>query len=85
MAKPTGYDYHPPIFLLDPEGPEQALGDCAICMDTIEVDASLRQKSGNHGVGGLWAQAGVRKSYSLAPCHHLFVSNRSRIFALAFT
>ena len=91
MAKPTGYDYHPPIPLPDPEAPEQTLGDCAICMDTIEVDASLRQKSGDDeksgsgGVGGLWAQAGVRKSYSLAPCHHLFVSNLSLIFALALT
>ncbi|KAK7687335.1 hypothetical protein QCA50_009841 [Cerrena zonata] len=81
MAKPTGYDYHPPIPLPDPEAPEQSLGDCAICMDAIEVDASLRQRSGaddekgNGGFsrsGALWAQASVRKSYSLAPCHHLF-------------
>lgn len=82
MAKPSGYDYHPSIPLPDPEAPEQTLGDCAICMDTIEVDASLRQRSGvddeksSSGFGrsgALWAQAGVRKSYSLAPCHHLFV------------
>ncbi|KAK7683355.1 hypothetical protein QCA50_013617 [Cerrena zonata] len=81
MARPTGYDYHPPIPLPDPEAPEQSLGDCAICMDAIEVDASLRQRSGaddekgNGGFGrsgALWAQASVRKSYSLAPCHHLF-------------
>lgn len=87
MVKQTGYDYHPSIPLPDPEAPEQTLGDCAICMDAIEVDASLRQRSGvedekekergrSSGFGRsgtLWAQAGVRKSYSLAPCHHLFV------------
>ncbi|CAL1715555.1 unnamed protein product [Somion occarium] len=77
MVKTTGYDYHPPMPLPDPEAPEQSLGDCAICMDAIEVDPTLRQRPDDEkgvgvGVGGLWAQAGARKSYSLAPCHHLF-------------
>ena len=75
------YDYHPPMPLPDPEAPEQSLGDCAICMDAIVVDPMLRQhndeKSEGHSLsrrtGSLLAQ-GARKSYSLAPCHHLFVS-----------
>lgn len=32
--------------LPDPESPEQSLGDCAICMDAILVDPSLRQRKG---------------------------------------
>ncbi|KAH9829949.1 uncharacterized protein C8Q71DRAFT_717557 [Rhodofomes roseus] len=78
------YDYHPPMPLPDPEAPEQTLGDCAICMDAIEVDPSLRQRRkssdgkerGELGVMGGIASAhrlgSARKSYSLAPCHHLF-------------
>ena len=31
--------------LPDPEAPEQSLGDCAICMDAIRVDPSLRTRS----------------------------------------
>ncbi|KAL4250477.1 hypothetical protein ABKN59_006994 [Abortiporus biennis] len=70
------YDYHPPMPLPDPESPEQSLGDCAICMDAILVDPSLRddKKSEGGGILGkhrLWGQ-GARKTYSLAPCHHLF-------------
>ncbi|PCH44049.1 hypothetical protein WOLCODRAFT_133060 [Wolfiporia cocos MD-104 SS10] len=38
------YDYHPPMPLPDPESPEQSLGDCAICMDAIEVDQSMRRR-----------------------------------------
>lgn len=78
------YDYHPPLPLPDPEAPEQTLGDCAICMDAIEVDPALRRRSkssdgkerGDLGVMGFAASAhrlgSTRKSYSLAPCHHLF-------------
>ena len=77
------YDYHPPMPLPDAESPEKSLGDCAICMDAIIVDPALRQhvdeKTDGHSLarrtGGLLAQ-GARKSYSLAPCHHLFVSPR---------
>ncbi|KAL0570589.1 hypothetical protein V5O48_011372 [Marasmius crinis-equi] len=39
------YDYHPPMPLPDPEAPEQTLGDCAICMDAIRVDPSLRMRT----------------------------------------
>ncbi|KAI0726059.1 hypothetical protein C8Q72DRAFT_998682 [Fomitopsis betulina] len=78
------YDYHPPLPFPDPEAPEQTLGDCAICMDAIEVDSSLRRRSKSSdgkersdlGVMSLTASAhrlgSSRKSYSLAPCHHLF-------------
>ncbi|KAK7683385.1 hypothetical protein QCA50_013647 [Cerrena zonata] len=45
MAKPTGYDYHPPIPLPDPGAPEQSLGDCGRFMDAV-IAASLRQRSG---------------------------------------
>lgn len=95
------YDYHPPMPLPDPEAPDQSLGDCAICMDAIHVDPSLRHHSNEKddwdvkatgtsaakhkgrggGAGGIILNAvqGVggavaRKNYSLAPCHHLFVS-----------
>lgn len=37
-----GYDYHPPMPLPDSESPDQSLGDCAICMDEILLDPSLR-------------------------------------------
>jgi hypothetical protein len=81
--------------LPDSESPEHSLGDCAICMDTIVLDAPSRHRSkstdewkelgaSGGGGGGLLnaMQMGVgasaaKKNYSLAPCHHLFVS---RIF-----
>ncbi|KAI0071333.1 hypothetical protein K474DRAFT_1607089 [Panus rudis PR-1116 ss-1] len=78
FVKTTAYDYHPPLPLPDPEAPEQSLGDCAICMDAIEVDPAIRPGMDDEKghmlakTGGLWAKAGARKSYSLAPCHHLF-------------
>ncbi|KAJ3877010.1 hypothetical protein F5051DRAFT_409875 [Lentinula edodes] len=102
------YNYHPPLPLPDEESPEKSLGDCAICMDAIIVDPSLRQTHDTSASSGNWDakasgadgrritsniragggaidptglldafQRGVgsavtRKSYSLAPCHHLF-------------
>ncbi|KAF4593156.1 hypothetical protein EYR38_008868 [Pleurotus pulmonarius] len=89
------YDYHPVLPVPDAEAPEQSLGDCAICMDAIVIDSSLRRRSEDklerqmsssksnvkartsgflnamqkRMVGG---GAKARKSYSLAPCHHLF-------------
>ncbi|KAG7093495.1 hypothetical protein E1B28_007171 [Marasmius oreades] len=39
------YDYHPHMPLPDPEAPEQTLGDCAICMDAIHIDPSLRNRT----------------------------------------
>ncbi|KAJ6607473.1 hypothetical protein B0H10DRAFT_550301 [Mycena sp. CBHHK59/15] len=40
------YDYHPIMPLPDdPESPDQTFGDCAICMDTIHVDPSLRRRA----------------------------------------
>ncbi|KAJ7252759.1 hypothetical protein B0H12DRAFT_1117744 [Mycena haematopus] len=39
------YDYHPVMPTSnDPESPDQSLGDCAICMDAIYVDPSLRRR-----------------------------------------
>lgn len=79
MVNVNTYNYHPPMPLPDPEAPEQSLGDCVICMDAITIDPALRQRSDEKGdslarrTGGLLAQ-GARKNYSLAPCHHLFVS-----------
>lgn len=73
----------------DTEAPEQSLGDCAICMDTIVIDNPKKAKSIDElgidlgaipGRGGLLnavqIRGGARKNYSLAPCHHLFVSDR---------
>jgi hypothetical protein len=97
------YDYHPVIPVPDdPESPDQSLGDCAICMDSIQVDPSLRRRATSLDDKSDWDKASVkgtskrktkggtaggilnavqmgvgttaRKNYSLAPCHHLFVS-----------
>ncbi|TCD68657.1 hypothetical protein EIP91_010178 [Steccherinum ochraceum] len=78
MTQTQTYDYHPSIPLPDPEAPEQSLGDCSICMDAIFVDPSFRQKGDDEkdqllGLGRWGQAASMRKSYSLAPCHHLFV------------
>jgi len=105
------YDYHPvmPLPTDDPEAPDQSLGDCAICMDAIHVDPSLRRrptslddksdwekttskrKTRGGTAGGILnaVQMGVgsataRKNYSLAPCHHLFVSFQ-HLLQLSFT
>ncbi|KAI0644285.1 hypothetical protein C8Q79DRAFT_913528 [Trametes meyenii] len=82
MSPAQTYDYHPPLPLPDPEAPEQTLGDCAICMDAILVDPSLQRRSKSTDAkerpvlgraGGLLGKVGgARKTYSLAPCHHLF-------------
>jgi hypothetical protein len=98
------YDYHPVMSAPnDSESPDQSLGDCAICMDAIYIDPSLRRRTSLDGksewvakgtskrkakggsAGGILnaVQMGVgsataRKNYSLAPCHHLFVSFPSR-------
>ena len=86
----TSYDYHPPLPLPDSEMPEKSLGDCAICMDTIMVDPSLRRRSKSSDQRGNWDDKGpsfmkgnsigvnvmtARNHYSLAPCSHLFVSS----------
>ena len=91
VSRPQTYNYHPPLPLPDPEAPEQTLGDCAICMDAIEVDPGLRRRSksgegerrGFLKLGTVAGAAAARKSYSLAPCHHLFVSSRVFLFAWA--
>nr|QIE48439.1 hypothetical protein [Trametes gibbosa] len=81
MSRVQTYDYHPPLPLPDSEAPEQTLGDCAICMDAILVDPSLRRSKSSDGkerptigrAGGLLAKvSATQKTYSLAPCHHLF-------------
>lgn len=90
FAKAKTYDYHPPMPAPDSEAPEQSLGDCSICMDTIFVESpnnSNEKGQTNDGTntvsGGFFSAVqrgvtggatGAKKSYSLAPCHHLFVS-----------
>lgn len=66
------YDYHPLLQQPDPEAPEQSLGDCSICMDAILLEKDA-------GKSGLLAGASVKRSYALAPCHHLFVRTPSYI------
>ncbi|KAI6149334.1 hypothetical protein BKA82DRAFT_995402 [Pisolithus tinctorius] len=65
------YDYHPPMpsNMHDPEAPDQPLGDCSICMEVIHVKDS---KQLQQVTGGLLQKVGVKKSYSVAPCHHIF-------------
>ena len=87
VSRPQMYNYHPPLPL--PEAPKQTLGECAICMDAIEVEPGLRRRSksgegerrGFLKPGTVAGAAAARKSYSLAPCHHLFVSGRVFLFA----
>ena len=68
------YDYHQPLPLsvVDPEAPGESLGDCAICMEAIHTDD---EKQLQQVTGGLLRNVGARRSYSLAPCQHLFVSS----------
>ncbi|KAI6042063.1 hypothetical protein EDC04DRAFT_2663625, partial [Pisolithus marmoratus] len=65
------YDYHPPMpsIMQDPEAPDQPLGDCSICMEVIHVNDS---KELQQVTGGLLQKVGVKKNYSVAPCHHIF-------------
>jgi hypothetical protein len=73
------YDYHPPL-----DGPSDAesgssssLGDCAICMDAIVQE--LENEEDSSEIGGFMGRAKkarARKNYALAPCHHLFVSQK---------
>ncbi|EJF60599.1 hypothetical protein BD309DRAFT_958957 [Dichomitus squalens] len=80
VSRVQTYNYHPIIPLPDPEAPEQTLGDCAICMEAILVDPSLRRRSKSSdakerpaiGLPFLRKVTTARKTYSLAPCHHLF-------------
>ena len=89
VSRPQMYNYHPPLPL--PEAPKQTLGECAICMDAIEVEPGLRRRSksgegerrGFLKLGTVAGAAAARKSYSLAPCHHLFVSSRAFLLAWA--
>ncbi|KAJ7668346.1 hypothetical protein B0H17DRAFT_1209956 [Mycena rosella] len=54
------YDYHPvmPLPNDDPESPDQSLGDCAICMDTIHIDASLRRRPTSLDEKSDWEKSG---------------------------
>ncbi|OSD00125.1 hypothetical protein PYCCODRAFT_1453440 [Trametes coccinea BRFM310] len=82
LSRTQTYDYHPPMPLPDPEAPDQSLGDCAICMDAILVDPTLRRRSKSsdgkerpviaRATGILGKVGSAKKTYSLAPCHHLF-------------
>ncbi|KAI6042062.1 hypothetical protein EDC04DRAFT_1079252 [Pisolithus marmoratus] len=65
------YDYHPPMSsnMQDPEAPDQPLGDCSICMEVIHVNDS---KQLQQVTGGLLQKVGVKRNYSVAPCHHIF-------------
>ena len=73
LATTQTYNYHPPLSNVhDPEAPDQSLGDCSICMEGIYVNDS---KQLQQVTSGLLHTVGARKNYSLAPCHHLFVSS----------
>ena len=58
--------------LPDDENPEPSLGDCSICMEPIYVQPE-KEEDLDLGTGRLKAAAD-RRSYAVAPCHHLFVS-----------
>jgi hypothetical protein len=71
FARAQVHDYHPalPLSAADPEAPDESLGDCAICMEAIHTED---EKQLEHVTGGLLRNVGARRSYSLAPCQHLF-------------
>ncbi|KAG2071545.1 hypothetical protein BDR04DRAFT_1098008 [Suillus decipiens] len=71
FARAQVHDYHPalPLSAADPEAPDESLGDCAICMEAIHTEDD---KQLEHVTGGLLRNVGARRSYSLAPCQHLF-------------
>jgi hypothetical protein len=71
FARAQVHDYHPalPLSVADPEAPDESLGDCAICMEAIHTED---EKQLEHVTGGLLRNVGARRSYSLAPCQHLF-------------
>lgn len=83
------------ISVVDTEAPDQSLGDCSICMESIIVSPdhrrrSLSEKSYGSGsdkekAGGLLGAmqygmevagrtAASKKTWAVAPCHHVFVS-----------
>ena len=59
------YNYHSQLLLsvLEPEAPDQSLGDCFVCMEVHAEDPMPLQH----------VTLGELKNYSLAPCHRLFV------------
>ncbi|KAI6149333.1 hypothetical protein BKA82DRAFT_4127988 [Pisolithus tinctorius] len=65
------YDYHPPMLsnMHDPEAPDQPLDDCSVCMEVIHVKDS---KQLQQVTGRLLQKVGIKKGYSVAPCHHIF-------------
>jgi len=71
------YDYHALIPLPDPEAPDAVhnMGDCSVCLEPIV----LRHTPDIAVVGGpvdkeasALLQSVSARSYSLAPCHHMF-------------
>ncbi|KAF8967642.1 hypothetical protein BDZ97DRAFT_1802585 [Flammula alnicola] len=64
FAHVKAYDYHPPMpmQLPDSESPEQSLGDCAICMDAILIDPSLRRRSKSFDMREEWDEKGTSAS-----------------------
>ncbi|TRM63296.1 hypothetical protein BD626DRAFT_583688 [Schizophyllum amplum] len=62
------YDYHPPL----PTDVEAALGDCAICMEAIDVHGHGSMGETREDKTAIGSLRSARKEYSLAPCHHLF-------------
>ena len=55
--------------LPDSENPEYSLGDCSICMEPIYV-----QPDSNDEMPARLKAVANRRTYAVAPCHHLFVS-----------
>ncbi|KAJ7155449.1 hypothetical protein C8R43DRAFT_884617 [Mycena crocata] len=57
------YNYHPAMPLPDNdlESPDQSLGDCAICMDAIHVDPSLRRRPTSLDDKSDWEKKGTSK------------------------
>lgn len=79
------HDYHPPLQDV------KNLGDCGICMDSIilssnpqEDDEDLKSEKGSNrqAVDRFVQSMTDKKSYSVAPCQHIFV--RTLLYVLTF-
>ena len=68
MQPPESYNYHPYIPPADPENPASEGGEektCSICMEEVNTSPAGPTET----ILGL---GGQRRSYAVAPCHHLF-------------
>ncbi|KAF8817515.1 hypothetical protein BYT27DRAFT_7199045 [Phlegmacium glaucopus] len=82
-AAVKSYDYHPPLPLPDSESSEQSLGDCAICMDMIMVNPSLRRRSKSSDQREHWDDKGPSSSFAKGNSMGVNVTTARKHYSLA--